>query len=78
MYRYAKGLVMSPPKEGEDSYPKYAGERDEILASLKRRAITLVNGLNGLEGVSCQQAQGAMYAFPNITVGRCLLTPPDP
>ena len=62
------GLVMSPPKEGEDSYPLYKQERDAILASLKRRSVTLVNGLNALEGVSCQQAQGAMYAFPQITL----------
>lgn len=62
------GLVMAPPKEGEDSYPKYKEEKDAILASLKRRSLTLVNGLNALEGVSCQEAQGAMYAFPQITL----------
>lgn len=62
------GLVMAPPKEGEESFPLYQEERDNILASLKRRSITLVDGLNALEGVSCQSAQGAMYAFPQITL----------
>ena len=59
-------LVMKPPKEGDASYPLYKQEKDDILSSLKRRAVTLVNGLNALEGVSCQEAEGAMYAFPKI------------
>jgi alanine transaminase len=62
------GLVMQPPQEGDVSYPLYAKERDDILASLKRRAVTLVDGLNALEGVQCNPAQGAMYAFPKITL----------
>jgi len=66
-------MVMSPPKEGEASYPKYQEERDTILASLKRRSVTIVDGLNALEGVSCQPAQGAMYAFPQITLPDALL-----
>ena len=35
---------------------------------MKRRAIKLVDGLNSLEGVSCNQPQGAMYAFPQVTL----------
>ena len=33
-----------------------------------RRATMLVDGLNSLEGVSCNAPQGAMYAFPQITL----------
>ena len=33
---------------------------------LQRRATTLVEGLNKLEGVSCNASSGAMYAFPQI------------
>ena len=62
------GLVMSPPVEGDDSYPLFQKERDEILASLKRRASTLVDGLNLLEGVTCNAPEGAMYAFPKVTL----------
>ena len=62
------GLVMSPPVEGDDSYPLFRKERDEILASLKRRALTLVDGLNRLEGVTCNAPEGAMYAFPKVTL----------
>ena len=62
------GLVMQPPVPGDESYALYQKERDDILASLKRRAATLVDGLNALEGVTCNPAQGAMYAFPRITL----------
>jgi alanine transaminase len=61
------GLVMQPPVEGDASFAKFKQEKDDILASLKRRAATLVDGLNTLEGVSCNPAQGSMYAFPKIT-----------
>jgi aspartate/methionine/tyrosine aminotransferase len=30
---------------------------------MKRRAVRLVEGLNALEGVSCNRPQGAMYVF---------------
>merc|ERR1712094_77214 len=33
---------------------------------LKRRSRKLVAALNELEGVTCNEAQGAMYAFPQI------------
>ena len=61
-------LVMDPPKEGEPSYGLYVEERDAILSSLKRRAKLIVSSLNKLEGVSCNEAEGAMYAFPTITL----------
>jgi alanine transaminase len=60
------GLMVNPPKEGEESYPKYVEERDTILASLRRRATRMTEALNTLEGVSCTAIEGAMYAFPTI------------
>jgi len=59
-------LMVNPPKEGDPSYSLYIKERDDIYESLKRRAIKLTNFLNTLEGVTCNTAQGAMYAFPQI------------
>nr|QKY15195.1 alanine aminotransferase (GPT) [Polytomella parva] len=59
-------LMMNPPKEGEPSYELYASERDAILGSLRRRAQVLVSGLRKLEGVTCNDAEGALYAFPCI------------
>jgi alanine transaminase len=59
-------LVMNPPKVGDESYDSYISERDGILSSLKRRAKTLEDAFNGLEGVTCNRAEGAMYLFPRI------------
>lgn len=39
-------------------------ERDAVLGSLARRASKLVEGLNTLQGVTCNSAEGALYAFP--------------
>lgn len=62
------GLMVNPPKKGDESYPLYAQETSEIFASLKRRADKLYKQLNQLEGVSCQPIEGALYAFPTITL----------
>ncbi|EYU21272.1 hypothetical protein ABFS82_09G128500 [Erythranthe guttata] len=59
-------LVMNPPKVGDESYESYFAEKDAILSSLARRAKSLEEALNGLEGVSCNRAEGAMYLFPRI------------
>ncbi|KAJ3076812.1 hypothetical protein HDU99_001303, partial [Rhizoclosmatium hyalinum] len=62
------GLMTNPPKEGDVSYPVYRKEMDDIYVSLKRRAESLAQALNKLEGVSCNAAEGAMYLFPTITL----------
>ncbi|KAJ7963361.1 alanine aminotransferase 2 [Quillaja saponaria] len=59
-------LVMNPPKVGDESYESYCAERDGILSSLARRAKTLEDAFNKLEGVTCNKAEGAMYLFPRI------------
>ncbi|KAK1575512.1 hypothetical protein Q3G72_006111 [Acer saccharum] len=59
-------LVMSSPKVRDESYESYCAERDGILSSLARRAKTLEDALNSLEGVTCNKAEGAMYLFPRI------------
>lgn len=64
----ATGLMVQPPAQGDASYATYSEEKDAILASMRRRAQRLVDGLNALEGVTCNAAQGAMYAFPQITL----------
>lgn len=62
------GLMTNPPKEGDASYPRYAEQRDATLSSLKRRAVKLVKAFNELEGVTCNETEGAMYTFPQITL----------
>ncbi|TKY64195.1 Alanine aminotransferase 2 [Spatholobus suberectus] len=59
-------LIMSPPKVGDESYESFMAEKGNILASLARRAKTLEDAFNKLEGVTCNKAEGAMYLFPQI------------
>jgi aspartate/methionine/tyrosine aminotransferase len=59
-------LHVRPPRPGQESYPQYMKERNGIIESMKRRAVVLTEGLNRIEGITCQVIQGAMYAFPRI------------
>ena len=62
------GLQCRPPKPGDASWPAYHSERELILSSLSRRATKLNSALRSMEGASCQPAEGAMYAFPQLTL----------
>jgi len=62
------GLICNPPQEGEPSFAQYKAETQGQLESLQRRAKKLGEALNKLEGVSCQPIEGAMYAFPTVTL----------
>jgi len=64
------GAMVNPPREGDVSYTKYEAEKKAILDSLKRRAVKLSAALNQLEGMSCNSADGAMYAFPQIQLSQ--------
>jgi alanine transaminase len=59
-------LMVNPPKPGDESFDDFVRERDEVYHSLQRRAKLVVSTLNSLPGVKCNQADGAMYAFPTI------------
>jgi alanine transaminase len=58
-------VMVKPPAPGDASYERHT-PRCEIYDSLKRRAERLAKMLNSLEGVTCNPAQGAMYAFPQV------------
>jgi len=60
--------MVRPPKPGMPSHAQYVTEKDGILDTLKQRAILLAEGLNRVEGISCNVIAGAMYAFPSITL----------
>lgn len=38
----------------------------DVLGELKKRAQLVTKAYNQVEGVKCQEVQGAMYAFPRI------------
>lgn len=60
--------MVRPPKPGMPSYASFAAERAAILDTLKQRAVLLAEGLNRIEGITCNVIAGAMYAFPSITL----------
>lgn len=61
-------LMVNGPKKGDASYKSHEAEKKAIYDSLKRRAKIATDGLNEIPGFSCQQAQGAMYIFPKVTL----------
>lgn len=60
--------MVKPPAEGSDAHGTFLAEKTHILDSLARRAQRMVGALNEMEGVSCNDAQGAMYVHPRITL----------
>ncbi|ODQ56014.1 PLP-dependent transferase [Saitoella complicata NRRL Y-17804] len=61
-------LMVNPPKQGDESYPLYNKEYSHIYNSLKERSQALLSAFKRMEGVDCQDAQGAMYLFPRLTL----------
>lgn len=61
-------LMVKPPAPGDESYDAFVAEETDIYDSLARRAKALVEGLNGIDGIECMPAQGAMYVFPSVRV----------
>jgi glutamate--glyoxylate aminotransferase len=64
----ALGLMVNPPKPGDPSHKQFQKEKDAVIDSLKRRAKLITDAFNALEGVVCQNTEGAMYSFPRITL----------
>ena len=61
-------LMARGPEKGDESYENHELEQSLIFESLKRRSKIVQAGLNAVEGMSCQPAQGAMYCFPSVQV----------
>jgi aspartate/methionine/tyrosine aminotransferase len=40
---------------------------DAMVAEFARRRDVIVDGLNAIEGITCQQPGGAFYVFSNVT-----------
>jgi len=60
--------VVNAPRPGEPSFDSWNGEVQGVLSSLKRRAQLVADTLNSIEGITCNTVQGAMYAFPQVTL----------
>lgn len=61
-------VVVNPPMPGEPSYEQYVNEKKAVLNSLAERAKMVAETFNSIEGVSCNEVQGAMYAFPKLDI----------
>ena len=65
----AVSLMVNPPKIGREStecLEKYMGEKNQILKGLKERASLLTKTFNEMERTTCNNIEGAMYAFPQV------------
>ncbi|KHJ79030.1 hypothetical protein OESDEN_21333 [Oesophagostomum dentatum] len=58
--------VVNPPKPGDPSYDLWLKEKTAVLDSLKQRATLVKQAYSSIEGILCNEVQGAMYAFPQI------------
>ena len=61
-------VVVNPPKPGEPSYASFIAQKEGTLKSLAERAKLVADTFNSIEGFTCQTVQGAMYAFPRVSV----------
>mmetsp|Transcript_31 Transcript_31/g.72 ORF Transcript_31/g.72 Transcript_31/m.72 type:complete len:495 (-) Transcript_31:97-1581(-) len=61
-------LMVKPPRQGDASYESFIAEEKTIFEGLVRRSKRLVEGLNMIPGVNCEDAEGAMYAFPSVSI----------
>lgn len=62
----AMDCVINPPQPGEPSHEMFVKEKNEVLQSLKERAVLAANTFNSIEGMQCNKVAGAMYAFPQL------------
>jgi len=60
--------IMNPPVKGEASFDTFHAERTAVLESLRRKSLILTQRLNKLPGMFCQPSDGAMYAFPRLSL----------
>uniref|UniRef100_A0A0N5AKG8 alanine transaminase n=1 Tax=Syphacia muris TaxID=451379 RepID=A0A0N5AKG8_9BILA len=60
--------ITNPPKPGDPSYKRWLEEKTATLKSLKERAKLVQKAFDSVDGVKCNPVQGAMYAFPQITM----------
>ncbi|KAK2781316.1 hypothetical protein FQN52_001686 [Onygenales sp. PD_12] len=61
-------MMVNPPVEGEPSYELYHKEYTGIRDGLHQRAQALYEAFKQMEGVECQEPEGAMYLFPTINL----------
>ncbi|KAK2180270.1 hypothetical protein NP493_448g00003 [Ridgeia piscesae] len=61
-------VVVNPPKQGEPSYDLFMQDKNKVLGDLATKAKMTTQILNSIDGITCNEVMGAMYAFPKITI----------
>ncbi|KAJ8417733.1 hypothetical protein AAFF_G00225760 [Aldrovandia affinis] len=64
----AMDIIVNPPLPGEPSYPQFLKEKTAVLSTLAEKAKLTEQILNTVPGIKCNPVQGAMYAFPRISI----------
>lgn len=59
-------LALNPPRPEDPSFPLYSQEKGKITQDLHRKAKVIDKMLNRMQNISCNDVEGAMYAFPSI------------
>ena len=62
-------LMLNPPTEeecGKDVTSQFWDEKNGLLRSLKHRPKILYQRLNNMKNITCQEVEGAIYAFARI------------
>jgi len=60
--------AVTPPPLNGASRASFDQDLAQIKAQLQRKAKLVQQRLNAVEGLSCQPLEGAIYAFPRITI----------
>uniref|UniRef100_A0A646QDW4 alanine transaminase n=1 Tax=Hemiscolopendra marginata TaxID=943146 RepID=A0A646QDW4_9MYRI len=64
----AMEAIVNTPMPNDPGYDNFIKEKEAVLASLSKRAQMIAETFNNAEGMTCNIVQGAMYAFPQITL----------
>jgi len=68
------GLMVTPPAQHQPSFDRFASESAAVFDGLRRRALLASTALNAVPGLSTAPIQGAMYAFPSVSLPSSFLT----
>lgn len=59
-------LIVSPPFADSEEYPRFIHEKELILSELLKKATTIKQSFDKMDGVECFGRIGALYLFPRL------------
>jgi aspartate/methionine/tyrosine aminotransferase len=60
--------IVNPPVPGDPSYKLFEAERSGVFDGMIKKAGIVHKMLNEVPGIQCMPIEGAMYAFPRVTL----------